>query len=181
MHVYKLSCAEENMSSIVENTHPKLNIRPSTTAEDEVSLRGSGLVSPPGSPRPGDLELNVSDASTGVIDRYPPPIGEINHGGDPFSHLPSDIVARILRYLFVFDNEPVHAISRLDPYAEPQNIQGRVSLLRRFHVGAAPVSITHATKPADLLAPLVVCQKWHFLGANLFYGCNTFAFSSLGE
>lgn len=101
-----------------------------------------------------------------------------------FNQLPNRIQLEILGHLLVFD-EVVHAISRLDEWCRPtqppeEGIKG-VKLLHRFHVGSAPVCLTHASKPEILLAPLSVSKAWNTLGCYLFYGLNTFAFSSLGE
>ncbi|PHH66565.1 hypothetical protein CDD81_7040 [Ophiocordyceps australis] len=105
----------------------------------------------------------------------------------PQRPLPDLLVVRILRLCLCFPGQVVHAISRLDPWHEPE--EGDIEkdtnqtprLLRRLHVGLTPISLTYATKPEKLLAPLLVSRAWNFWGSHLFYGENTFAFSSLGE
>lgn len=42
-------------------------------------------------------------------------------------------------------------------------------------------SLTYTIKGNDLLAPFLVSRQFLFLGAHAFYGCNTFAFSSVGS
>jgi hypothetical protein len=74
----------------------------------------------------------------------------------------------------------------LDPFFEPaspnRNCNGKISLLHRFHIGRQRVSLTFGTiHPQKLLAPLLVCKEWNMIGGSLFYGANTFAFSSIGE
>lgn len=105
-----------------------------------------------------------------------------------FNSLPLTAQFRILQELLYFNGQKIHVLSRLDPMLKPSLNSGVLGddpenpqLLHRFHVGDKPVSITKATLPKDLLAPLVVCKKWFFWGCHLFYGENTFAFSSLGE
>lgn len=105
-----------------------------------------------------------------------------------FKDLPPALQLKVLSLLLVCPGQIIHAISRLDPFVAPtvmhRNVLGRESLMHKFHVGpqrVSSVSITHAKDPQDVLKFLLVCKQWHFLGCNLFYGLNTFAFSSLGE
>ncbi|KAM3507419.1 hypothetical protein MY10362_001801 [Beauveria mimosiformis] len=110
-------------------------------------------------------------------------------GPDFISRLPVQILGRILRSLLVFDDKPVHVVSRLDPHHEPdrdENLQtdrngAGLRLLNRFHIGNASFSLACEIPPQVLLAPLSVCQLWNYIGGNLFYSLNHFCFSSLGE
>ncbi|KAG8426381.1 hypothetical protein J3459_008190 [Metarhizium acridum] len=109
-------------------------------------------------------------------------------GSFNFDQLPLMAQFRVLQMLLCFYGKKVHVLTRLDPHRTPSLSSGVLGNdpehpqpLRRFHIGDSPVSLTYATLPKDLLAPLVTCKKWLFWGSHLFYGENTFAFSSLGE
>jgi hypothetical protein len=99
--------------------------------------------------------------------------------------IPANIQFQILKHYFNFKGSVFHAISRLDLYhpvqQAPLDRYGRPSYLHRLHVGRDKVSITFSPEPNVFLAPLLVCKRWHFWGSHIFYGENTFAFSSLGE
>ncbi|KAI0152680.1 hypothetical protein GGR57DRAFT_513586 [Xylariaceae sp. FL1272] len=109
-----------------------------------------------------------------------------------FGDLPREIQWKILKKVFP-TNEIIHCLSRLDPYnppldftdpALPLNRKGHSvgsGYPNRFHIGKGPCSIVKAAKPNDVIGYFLVCKRWYFLGAHLFYGTNTFAFSSLGE
>ena len=148
-------------------THPDLRLRPPTDAEVE-----RGILQRASTP-------NFGSEGSGSNDE-----GETRPFR--FQALSRAVQLKILCYALVFHGDTVHAISRLDPYYEPdsphQNCNGRTALLHRFHVGKKPVSLTFGTiHPQWLLAPLLVCKNWNLLGSHLFYGANTFAFSSIGE
>ncbi|TGJ81514.1 hypothetical protein E0Z10_g7253 [Xylaria hypoxylon] len=51
----------------------------------------------------------------------------------------------------------------------------------RFHIGDGPCCVAKADKPSRYLDYLLVCKRWYYVTAHLFYATNTFAFSSLGE
>ncbi|KAM6534897.1 hypothetical protein FALCPG4_004516 [Fusarium falciforme] len=179
--IYRLSCKEENMSWCFSaqkppKTHPGLKLRRPNEEEDkeeddeeELPDPGSGRGPPPNRPSP--------------LGQPPPPGGPRRSS---LERLDIEVQIKIFSYLFVFERELVHVISRLDPYREanevPRDCNGRVALLRRFHIGQESVSLTFGTiKPQELLAPLLVSKHFNYLGASLFYGANTFAFSSIGE
>ncbi|CAH0052963.1 unnamed protein product [Clonostachys solani] len=90
-----------------------------------------------------------------------------------WARLPAGVQLEVLRHLLVFTDGPVHAISRLDPFKEPEelprNCLGKISYLHRFHVGIRSVSLTYALDPHEVLAPLGVCKKWNTWGCYLFY------------
>ncbi|RSL63522.1 hypothetical protein CEP54_005114 [Fusarium duplospermum] len=168
--IYKLSCKEENMSWCFSplKTHPGLRLRLPTEEEkkdendeEETPDPGSGQGPPPNRPSlPG---------------QSPPPGGPRQSA---FERLDIEVQIKIFSYLFVFEGELVHAISRLDPHHKatqvPLDCDGRVALPRRFHIGQESVSLTFGTiKPQELLAPLLVSKHFNYLGASLFYGANT--------
>ncbi|KAG5923207.1 hypothetical protein E4U42_005023 [Claviceps africana] len=105
-----------------------------------------------------------------------------------FEGLSHTVQFKTLQHALCFHKERVHVLSRLDPYHPPdieddawEEDDFSISLLHRFHIGSEPVNLTNAILPNTLLAPLLVCKKFHFWGASIFYGENRFAFSSLGE
>ncbi|KAH8713918.1 hypothetical protein HC256_007036 [Beauveria bassiana] len=102
-------------------------------------------------------------------------------GLDLNTRFPVQVLGRILRNLLVFDGQPIHVVSRLDPHYEPGPglVNGSLRLLNRFHIGNASFSLTCEMPPQVLLAPLSVCKQWNYIGSNLFYSLNHFCFSSL--
>lgn len=102
--------------------------------------------------------------------------------GFRFDELPANVQARVFELVLHHAGRLVHAISRLDPHHPIDSMPATSTRLpHRFHVGSSSVSIAFAPEPGSLLAPLLVCRRWAFLGVHAFYGLNTFAFSSLGE
>ncbi|RWA11267.1 hypothetical protein EKO27_g3832 [Xylaria grammica] len=51
----------------------------------------------------------------------------------------------------------------------------------RFHFGDGPCCVAKADRPSRYLDYFLVCKRWYYVTAHLFYATNTFAFSSLGE
>lgn len=152
------------------NTHPLLKLCSPTNDEEAKALGGEAECCTP----PPDRRRRCSSPA----EQDPSPFR--------FDDLPDDIQVKILRIVLVFDGEPVHAISRLDPFYESDsghlNCNHQTSLLHRFHIGRDQVSLTFGTiHPQKLLAPLLVCRQWNLVGSILFYGANTFTFSSIGE
>lgn len=104
-----------------------------------------------------------------------------------FHDLPGCAQERIFQFLFWYPDRLIHAISRLDPFLEPEDVPPiggkRSGLLNRFHITwkqhGRRCSLTYALKGKDLLAPLLVSRQFLFLGAHAFYGRNIFAFSSV--
>lgn len=169
--IYKLSCLEGNASPKLTKLHPDLNLRRPTNRELQADL----LQDDPSEhqrPRPFDMLAGKT------------PGGNVLRGKLP-TKIPDEVQFQILRHFFDFRGKVVHAISRLDPHhpldEAPMNRNQRPSYLHRLHVGRTPVSIQFAPDPNVFLAPLLVCKRWHFWGSHIFYGQNTFAFSSLGE
>ncbi|OAA70525.1 hypothetical protein ISF_02499 [Cordyceps fumosorosea ARSEF 2679] len=167
-NLYKLSCREENSSTLL---HPMLRLRAPNTNElaAELAAQRESLA---GEARDEPVSVQV-------------------HFERPF---PQDILIKILKYALVFPGEPVHVVSRLDEHQFPDETHvlarpndeldpegTHLRLLRRFLVGEGPFSLTYAQKPNELLAPLLVSRQWHYIATNLFYGLNRFCFSSLGE
>ncbi|KAI0386298.1 hypothetical protein F5Y04DRAFT_275906 [Hypomontagnella monticulosa] len=161
--IYRDCCKQENMSSKLNVFHPDFRL-----TDKEVPPRG-------------DPEVLPSDPTT-----YRRPDQYVSDWQSfPFDRLPADIKARIFKKVFV-RRDLIHCLSRLDPFSPPDDFpnadqQGRSQLPNRFHFGPKPCRIASARKPNDVLAPLLVCKSWYFIGVHAFYGANTFAFSSLGE
>jgi len=108
----------------------------------------------------------------------------------PFDKLPADIQERIFRLWLFHKGKHVHAFSRLDKWRQPASAppanehRKKSHFPPRFYIGNTGdmVSISDDTlKPNEVLAVLLVCRRWYFLGVHCFYGLNVFAFSSLGE
>ncbi|KXJ89861.1 hypothetical protein Micbo1qcDRAFT_121355, partial [Microdochium bolleyi] len=102
-----------------------------------------------------------------------------------FDDLPESVQIRIFQFLFVKDRL-VHCLSRLDHGYAPPNFPAesrkrRSELPHRFYWGYKNCNVSTAHKPRNVLKYLLVCKRWCYLGVHAFYGCNTFAFSSLGE
>lgn len=102
-----------------------------------------------------------------------------------FDKLPNTILIKILNEVLLFSGQVVHIFSRLDPYEPAADYRTARRLPGRIYISngvQARISLTRDTLcPRRLLSPLCVNRKWHFFGAHIFYGTNTFAFSSFGE
>lgn len=185
------------MSTVQQRTHPDLRLRGPTDEElellegpdDDEENEGESESDPDSaSSRQHSFESTSTPFRWRGKNREPsnnPDVIEGEFDDNPFDDLPASILVDILRMVLVFNGKSVHAISRLDPHYEPKeaprNCDGDISLLHRFHVGKKSVNLSCATKPEELLAPLLVCKKWNYVGAHLFYSQNKFCFSSLGE
>lgn len=107
--------------------------------------------------------------------------------------MPDAVLFCILEHLLSYEGFLCHCISRLDPHERPNSFptkrelgHERTGIRGRFFFSQSPertpVSLTHDTlDPNHLLAALLVSRKCAFFGIHIFYGRNTFAFSSLGE
>lgn len=105
-----------------------------------------------------------------------------------WSALPLNVQFRIFRFLLEMEGSLVHVFSRLDPFAEMADLDPQQSTLpRKFFISKVahdqdPLSLsTNAVSPATLLRPLLTCKRWCFYLCHIFYGENTFAFSSFSE
>ncbi|KAG6361505.1 hypothetical protein INS49_009732 [Diaporthe citri] len=105
--------------------------------------------------------------------------------------LPDNVLYKILTELLTKDGL-VHCFSRLDPHCEPVEFPSRQGLSSsstgirgRFFISSEQrsyLSLTWDTEdPKKVLAALCVSRKFAFYGIHIFYGSNTFAWSSLGE
>ncbi|KAG5953171.1 hypothetical protein E4U53_006548 [Claviceps sorghi] len=147
-----------------------------------LSCRESNIAPHPRQVLPG-LELVEPDAEEQPVVQPMHVLQQFN-----FEGLAHTVQFKILQHALCFHKQTIHVLSRLDPH-HPPDVEGDAwqeddfsfSLLHRFHIGSRPVSLTNATLPNTLLAPLLVCKKFNFWGASIFYGENSFAFSSLGE
>lgn len=111
-------------------------------------------------------------------------------GHQLFAELPLEILGSILRYAVVFEGQPVHVVTRLDPFQAPDRRAvipdigkrgQKVPRLHRFLIGSGNFRLSQAPDPNVVLAPLLVCKKWCYIAGNLFYSHNLFCFSSFGE
>lgn len=102
-----------------------------------------------------------------------------------FDKLPTAILIKILNEILLFSGQVVHIFGRLDPYSRPADYQTARRVPGRIYVSDGKrtyISLTRDTLcPRNLLSPLCVNRKWYFFGAHIFYGTNTFGFSSFGE
>lgn len=172
MKVHKQSCLEGNMATHPELVHPHLRLREPDESEVPTDdslidgVEGEG----PAVTRDDDGDQRMGESSQVTSQKI-----------FKWKALPPNIKLKILKMLLVFPKEVVHAISRLDPYcppSEPEEVErdahGRPKLLHRFHIGRSKVSLTSATKPQDLLKPLLISRWFAYVGVHLFYGLNAF-------
>ncbi|KAM5510860.1 hypothetical protein FOXYSP1_10961 [Fusarium oxysporum f. sp. phaseoli] len=170
--IYKLSCQEENMSwafgkRTPPKTHPHLILCAPTLEQEQSAIIDEsesecGGCTPQPYYRRECAQDEEQDMGPSALDLL----------------FPKDrhfIMIKALQYVLVFDDEVVHAISRLDPFFEPKrvdrNCNNKVSLLHRFHIGREKISLTFGTiHPQELLAPLMVSKEWHLIGSSLI-GC----------
>ncbi|KAL2019387.1 hypothetical protein VTK56DRAFT_9678 [Thermocarpiscus australiensis] len=107
----------------------------------------------------------------------------------PFEKLPGKIQAEILKLILHKEGHVIHCLSRLDPFVPPASFSSeeelgdyRSGLTKRFFWGKRECNITHdGFDPNEVVSLLSVSKRMFFLGVHIFYGSNTFAFSSLGE
>ncbi|KAK0704123.1 hypothetical protein B0T21DRAFT_299518, partial [Apiosordaria backusii] len=140
--------------------------------------------------------VTVLDAVGGALRRVEvgtaatPEAKEFDRGDKPFpfEKLPEFVQLDILKLVLFKDGRLVHCVSRLDAFKPPANFPAvedpRRSGLRNFFFwgpGKDCVVNTDGHNPGEVLALLRVSKRFLWLGAHIFYGLNTFAFSSLGE
>lgn len=176
--IYKLSCLEENSNP--KTIHPALVFKTPSAARIDREARlfvENARQATENASVLQELVLNPSKPRHFLEYRMK----------YSFHDLPGPVQERIFQFLFWYPNKLIHAISRLDPFVEPEDlppISGKRSgLLNRFHITGKKYghrcSLTHAQKGNGLLAPLLVSRQFLFLGTHVFYGRNTFAFSSV--
>jgi len=194
------------MSASVKLVHPSIKLKAGAVEED---IPAEGGTDDKGDGELGEEEdgsEQVEEAAAPEVEtgeealrslvlprQYPRPVaicGFIEWRAFPFEALPTDLQARIFRLLLCHGDKLIHAFSRLDKWVPPTTAppsndhKARSHLPHRFYIGITgdEVSLTDDTlDPNEVLAPLLVCRRWYFLGVHCFYGLNTFAFSSLGE
>ncbi|KAI0593239.1 hypothetical protein F4775DRAFT_597425 [Biscogniauxia sp. FL1348] len=159
--IYRDCCKQEDMSQVLSTTHPDLTIVEKRLTPEQLRRYNS--------PHRG---------------RHLGPPEGFSGEPFPFEALPISIQARIFRSMLV-KGTLIHCISRLDPVNPPVDFPPEGSrqnlLLHRFHYRPEPCHIPRAKQPRQVLDILLVSKRWYFIGAHIFYGSNTFAFSSLGE
>ncbi|KAL2162248.1 hypothetical protein VTH06DRAFT_7161 [Thermothelomyces fergusii] len=179
--IYRLCCKEENMSTRKELVHPDLKLVPPRTRHPEDSDSEAGESAD--SERSGGPEHALEQHGDGIRG------GEGASVPFPFEKLPWELQAGILKLLLFKRDQIVHCLSRLDPFVQPDDFPSaeelgptRSGLMNRFFWGKRRCNLTQdGVEPNRLLAVLGVSRRLHFLGVHIFYGLNTFAFSSLGE
>ncbi|KAL2119849.1 hypothetical protein VTJ04DRAFT_6810 [Mycothermus thermophilus] len=169
--IYKLSCKEENMSTVVRKVHPSIELaKPVETPR----------------PHPDWVGFTRGHANAGPPAREPAaPADGVCH----FDRLPHKPLVNILKHLLYKPEELIHCLSRLDKFQQPDSFPSAEELgdncsglPKRFFWGRRNCNITQdGVDPQRLLAVLGVNRQLLFLGVHIFYGLNTFAFSSLGE
>lgn len=156
--IYKLACREGNMSPKIFLIHPGFKLQTPTGFEAARAQHRA--------------------------ETFAPPEAEIQ---SQLPRLPPDVQIRILRHLLVFGEQKIHVLSRLDSSQPeswediPKDSAGTPRFFNRFHIGGGTTSVIWALDPQHVLSALSVCKLWHVWGCHLFYGLNTFTFSSLGE
>ncbi|KAI1478138.1 hypothetical protein F4774DRAFT_419685 [Daldinia eschscholtzii] len=171
--IYHECCKQENMSQR-EVFHPDFSIQNEVISDEKRELEKRLL-------EERNPRLLTQERAQGGDE----PDDSSASPGFPFEKLPSKIQAQIFGLVLV-KGTLIHCLSRLDPDNPPvdfpdNDIKDQSQLPTRFHFGTSPCQIILARKPNDVLSPLMVCKRWYFIGAHIFYGANTFAFSSLGE
>lgn len=151
-----------------------------------------------GKSHPG-IRFVAKDGRDAQHDMSPESEGEISPERDPITakmppgvQMPDAVLFCILEHLLSYEGFLCHCISRLDPHERPDSFptkrelgHERTGIRGRFFFSRGqrtPISLTHSTlDPNQVLAALLVSRKSAFFGIHIFYGRNTFAFSSLGE
>ncbi|KAH6647409.1 hypothetical protein BKA67DRAFT_386045 [Truncatella angustata] len=174
--VVRTSCRQGNMSMNPKTVHPDLQWAGRKYTDRQLRRPRDDLQ------RDEVLLLSQdkqSDAAEGGEIVTIPPF--------PFDKLPLNVQHRVFQYLLVKPGL-IHCLSRLSQKNEPREdgvfpfaSSGKCGFPHRFVIGNQGVSNTWTWKGSDVLYPLLVSQRWLYVGLHTFYGMNTFAFSSLGE
>ncbi|KAL2149309.1 hypothetical protein VTH82DRAFT_8657 [Thermothelomyces myriococcoides] len=169
------------MSTRKELVHPDLRLVPphrrQLLLEDSDSEAGESSIEGNESPEHALVEHRAVQGGEDGITPF------------PFEKLPWELQSRILKLVLVNPDGVIHCLSRLDPFVQPDHFpspeqlgQNRSGLMNRFFWGRRECNLTHdGVEPNRHLAVLNVSKRFYFLGVHIFYGLNTFAFSSLGE
>lgn len=165
-NIWRQSNKAENMSVRLDCIHPNIQ-----------------LVPPPHS----NLDIESIDDGSSHHDlpnvSSPPQLQKFER----FNELPNSVQLRVFRHLLKMNGSLIHVFSRLDPYNPTEPGPSKSGLYPKFFIssvrnGKDLVSLTNdTTDPATLLRPLLTCKRWCFYLCHVFYGENTFAFSSFGE
>jgi hypothetical protein len=124
------------------------------------------------------LELGDRMEQDEVCDLAMRDLSPVPHLPFLFDKLPAHAQAKVFQYLLMKDG-PVHCMSRLDPNRRP--LEPLESLPRCFVWDTERLNLSEGREPNKVLALLLVCRRFYFIGVHCFYGLNTFAFSSLRE
>ncbi|KAK2599383.1 hypothetical protein N8I77_011141 [Diaporthe amygdali] len=138
------------------------------------------------------------DANSLSRHNSPDDLASVSSGEEIYSAmppLPDSILYKILTELLTMDGL-VHCFSRLDPHCQPESFPTERQLTRqlrkvatgirgRFFISKedrVSISLSHDTEdPGTVLAALCVSRKFAWYGIHIFYGVNSFSFSSFGE
>lgn len=134
------------------------------------------------------------DANSRSRHDSPDDLASVSSGEEIYSAvppLPDSILYKILTELLTMDGL-VHCFSRLDPHCQPESFPSERQLRKaatgirgRFFISKEDrisLSLTHDTEdPGTVLAALCVSRKFAWYGIHIFYGRNSFSFSSFGE
>ncbi|KAK4150568.1 hypothetical protein C8A00DRAFT_17931 [Chaetomidium leptoderma] len=170
--IHQICCMEENMSTKNWFVHPDIKlVAPDDQDRDSEADFDVGH----------DLALEAAPASDGPQTRR-------DEKSFPFDKLPWQLQGTILKLILHKRGRIIHCISRLDPFIPPASFpsaeelgEHRSGLKKVFFWGKSECSISSGVDPKDHLAILTVSKRFYFLGVHIFYGLNTFGFSSLGE
>ncbi|CAP66526.1 uncharacterized protein PODANS_0_1470 [Podospora anserina S mat+] len=136
-----------------------------------------------------ELPGAMLDPLMGILTRTPQQAVVKYAKSFPFEKLPGFIQLDIFKKVLFKDGQLIHCVSRLDAFHPPSTFPPEEELERRsglrhfFFWGPEKDCCvnTDGHEPAEVLALLQVSKRFLFLGTHVFYGLNTFAFSSLGE
>ncbi|KAK4457035.1 hypothetical protein QBC42DRAFT_146837, partial [Cladorrhinum samala] len=164
------------MSTRIEWVHPDITFVP---PRRPVRVRNRRPESDTTDSDASESESNESDEDEDDDDANNTPF--------PFERLPWAVQLKIFKMILHKEGELVHCLSRLDPFKAPDNFPDEEDLhgsglINRFFWGRRTCSISTDTRdPNEVLGLLLVSKRFHWIGVHIFYGLNTFAFSSLGE
>ncbi|KAF5593478.1 hypothetical protein FPCIR_5257 [Fusarium pseudocircinatum] len=141
--IYKLSCQEENMSwafgkNTPPKTHPHLVLCAPTAEQERSAIIDEGESECGGcTPQPYHRRECGQDEEQ---DLGPAALDLLRPDQRHF------IMIKALQYVLVFDDEVVHAISRLDPYFEPKRVDGNSYLPEACRLKTVAIHLPESSK-----------------------------------